>query len=197
MLRFAPIALSVVLVGCRPRATTSPGPERLADGPRPASVAPLPRDLPGYAVIDTTKYDNANLGLSYRYRRSDGFQADVYLYPLPSIGALCGTACAEQQAASIVSGFKETIPMLVERGYWDSVVPLSETAMCGPRNHPKNPSFVPAGHVRRSRRRHLCCRFDRENTSSLFMSPRPVLEPWHVDHDDPGLGSRSRGGRAR
>jgi len=74
-------------------------------------------------------FEEPNSGLEYRYRRDDGLQVDVFLYPLAPQGLLCSGRCAEDAAGTIVEEFRRSIPAFIERGYVDTMTPLQETTM--------------------------------------------------------------------
>jgi|GEM_PF-6336511 len=92
----------------------------------------MPRDLPGYEVIDTSVFEQANAGLMYRYSGANGFVPDIYLYPMRPRGSLCTGDCRERAAKDELASFKDLIPALIQRGYYDSMVVVSERAAPAP-----------------------------------------------------------------
>jgi len=125
--------LALAFCACTPRAQAVPEPSTGSEGVRPDSIPVLPRSLPGYAVRDTFVFEEPNSGVSYRYRRDDGFQADVYLYPLEPQGRLCRGRCNQDAAEAVVASFKDVYPILIERGHVDSMVTQAETVVPVPR----------------------------------------------------------------
>jgi len=123
------------LASCTPKPTSGPSPQPAsasalpaATGPRAPGVPPMPRDIPGYQVIDTSVFEQPNSGLMYRYSGANGFVPDIYLYPMRPRGSLCTGDCREQAAKDELASFRELIPALIQRGYYDSMVVVDERA---------------------------------------------------------------------
>lgn len=129
LFRWAALAL---VSACTPASTGSAVPDEGAEGLRPPSMSPLPREMAGYTVRDTFVFEEPNSGVEYRYARPDGFQADVYLYPLPPQDFLCTGRCAEEAAIALTHDFRNSIPVFIERGYADSMVAEAETPITSP-----------------------------------------------------------------
>lgn len=115
------LAMIAALVACAPAPSGTPS-------PAPASPAP-PAPVPGYigirspdtvadfALVSREDFEDEAAGVGLRYERPSGLLVDVYVYPGPDLADKCGLSCASAMLAAEVSGFQESLPMLIQRGH--------------------------------------------------------------------------------
>ena len=103
-------------------ALAQPAPARAQDSPAAQSWAVVPDSLPGFVVVDSTAFEQDELGWNWRYTSTSNPELwlDLYLYPVP-LGALCGRECSEVAATQDSEGFIASIEELVAQGKYDSV----------------------------------------------------------------------------
>lgn len=119
------ILLAGSLVACGGHPAPQVGPAH-PTGPRPADLFQLPREVPGYTFVDTSAFPQANAGISYRYRGANGLRPDVYLYPHPPAASLCRGECRDDAARVEAANFRDLLPALIERKYYDSMVVIGD-----------------------------------------------------------------------
>lgn len=138
-MRSSLLVLSLLFAGCAGGSQAGPAPAP-ASALRPEDRSPFPRDLPGFDFTDSTAYENPNMGVSYGYSGPGDFQATAYLFPAPPVGALCHEACAIAVADAQVEDYQATVPLMVERGYFDSIADIQVMPV-----HPPQGAWVAEG----------------------------------------------------
>ena len=127
MKTFARTISVLALAGCAsasgraPPTTPTPAPAAPAAGSAAPIVLRVPPRVGAFGMVDRRDYDDPREGTMLRYFGPDSLFADVFVYPGPDLASECPVACAQPHLDSEISQFRETIPELLLRGYFQTM----------------------------------------------------------------------------
>ena len=108
------------MVACAPPPPGLPSPAPAAattSTPPPGYIAVrTPETISDFRLINREYFEDEAAGVGLRYERAPGLLVDVYVYPGPDLADKCGLSCAAGVLAGEISGFQESLPLLIERG---------------------------------------------------------------------------------
>lgn len=84
------------------------------------AVVTLPAELAGFTVVDRKSYENEAEGGFLRYQTPRELMADVFVYPVRAVEG-CAAGCDSLAVDEEAAAFPQLIPVLVQRGYFDSL----------------------------------------------------------------------------
>jgi hypothetical protein len=89
----------------------------------------VPQQLGPFKLARQQRYDDPAMGTMFRYLSPDTVPVDVFIYPGPDFGDACPMECAVKAIDAETKGFRDGFPLMLERGYVDSIAVTAEDTL--------------------------------------------------------------------
>ena len=89
----------------------------------------VPQQLGPFKLARQQRYDDPAMGTMFRYLSPDTIPVDVFIYPGPDFGDGCPMECAVKAIDAETKGFRDGFPLMLERGYVDSIAVTAEDTL--------------------------------------------------------------------